>query len=83
MTCAPPGTPVNPPVLQSNAAGPISAAPQQLRQQHQPPQHQQRVTDEDFLRLGPVEMLKFVRKTESDMARLAAEQHRQIQALVS
>jgi hypothetical protein len=42
----------------------------------------QRISDEEFLRLGPVEMLKFVRKTESDIARLAAEQHRQIQSLV-
>lgn len=43
----------------------------------------QRISDDEFLRLGPVEMLKFVRKTESDIARLAAEQHRQIQGLVS
>jgi len=43
----------------------------------------QRISDEEFLRLGPVEMLKFVRKTESDIARLAAEQNRQIQNLVS
>ncbi|XP_015591649.1 coiled-coil domain-containing protein 85C [Cephus cinctus] len=43
----------------------------------------QRITDEEFLRLGPVEMLKFVRKTESDIARLAAEQNRQIQSLLS
>lgn len=43
----------------------------------------QRISDEEFVRLGPVEMLKFVRKTESDIARLAAEQNRQIQSLVS
>lgn len=43
----------------------------------------QRISDDEFLRLGPVEMLKFVRKTESDIARLAAEQNRQIQSLVS
>lgn len=43
----------------------------------------QRISDDEFLRLGPVEMLKFVRKTESDIARLAAEQNRQIQNLVS
>lgn len=43
----------------------------------------QKISDDEFLRLGPVEMLKFVRKTESDIARLAAEQHRQIQNLVS
>ncbi|XP_012283776.1 coiled-coil domain-containing protein 85C [Orussus abietinus] len=42
-----------------------------------------RITDEEFLRLGPVEMLKFVRKTESDFARVAAEQNRQIQSLLS
>ncbi|XP_076673435.1 coiled-coil domain-containing protein 85 [Andrena cerasifolii] len=43
----------------------------------------QRITDDEFLRLGPVEMLKFVRKTESDIARLAAEQNRQIQSLLN
>lgn len=43
----------------------------------------QRISDDEFLRLGPAEMLKFVRKTESDIARLAAEQNRQIQSLVS
>ncbi|XP_020281484.1 coiled-coil domain-containing protein 85C [Pseudomyrmex gracilis] len=43
----------------------------------------QRISDDEFLRLGPVEMLKFVRKTESDIARLAAEQHRQIQTLLN
>ncbi|XP_014234160.1 coiled-coil domain-containing protein 85C [Trichogramma pretiosum] len=43
----------------------------------------QRISDEEFLRLGPIDMLKFVRKTESDMVRLAAEQHRQIQSLVN
>ncbi|RLU25014.1 hypothetical protein DMN91_003106 [Ooceraea biroi] len=43
----------------------------------------QRISDEEFLRLGPVEMLKFVRKTESDIARLAAEQNRQIQSLLN
>ena len=43
----------------------------------------QRITDDELLRLGPVEMLKFVRKTESDIARVAAEQNRQIQSLVS
>lgn len=41
-----------------------------------------RITDEDFLRLGPVEMLKFVRKTETDISRVANEQNRQIQTLV-
>lgn len=45
--------------------------------------NKQRLSDEEFLRLGPVEMLKFVRKTETDIARLAAEQNRQIQSLVS
>ncbi|XP_017891676.1 coiled-coil domain-containing protein 85C [Ceratina calcarata] len=49
----------------------------------QTPPLRQRITDEEFLRLGPVEMLKFVRKTESDIARLAAEQNRQIQNLLS
>lgn len=49
----------------------------------QPVPSRQRLTDEEFLRLGPVEMLKFVRKTESDIARLAAEQNRQIQSLLS
>lgn len=49
----------------------------------QTPPLRQRITDDEFLRLGPVEMLKFVRKTESDIARLAAEQNRQIQSLVS
>ncbi|KAG5336833.1 CC85C protein, partial [Acromyrmex heyeri] len=43
----------------------------------------QRISDDEFLRLGPVEMLKFVRKTESDIARLAAEQNRQIQNLLN
>ncbi|KAL0119450.1 hypothetical protein PUN28_007737 [Cardiocondyla obscurior] len=43
----------------------------------------QRISDEEFLRLGPVEMLKFVRKTESDIARLVTEQNRQIQNLVN
>ncbi|XP_046472697.1 coiled-coil domain-containing protein 85C [Neodiprion pinetum] len=43
----------------------------------------QRITDEDFLRLGPVEMLKFVRKTESDISRVATEQNRQIQSLLN
>ncbi|KAK0179234.1 hypothetical protein PV327_008043 [Microctonus hyperodae] len=43
----------------------------------------QRITDEEFLRLGPVEMLKFVRKTENDIARLVAEQNRQIQSLLN
>ncbi|KAM0735707.1 Coiled-coil domain-containing protein 85C [Formica fusca] len=43
----------------------------------------QRISDDEFLRLGPVEMLKFVRKTESDIARLAAEQNRQIQSLLN
>ncbi|XP_011300441.1 coiled-coil domain-containing protein 85C [Fopius arisanus] len=42
-----------------------------------------RISDDEFLRLGPVEMLKFVRKTESDIARIAAEQNRQIQNLLS
>lgn len=46
------------------------------------PQPRQRISDDEFLRLGPVDMLKFVRKTETDIARLAAEQHRQIQTLV-
>ncbi|KAF7418094.1 hypothetical protein HZH68_000747 [Vespula germanica] len=50
---------------------------------NQPVPSRQRITDEEFLRLGPVEMLKFVRKTESDIARLAAEQNRQIQSLLS
>ncbi|KAK2579130.1 hypothetical protein KPH14_001300 [Odynerus spinipes] len=50
---------------------------------NQAPPSRQRITDEEFLRLGPVEMLKFVRKTESDIARLAAEQNRQIQSLLS
>ncbi|XP_076239930.1 coiled-coil domain-containing protein 85 [Calliopsis andreniformis] len=49
----------------------------------QTPPIRQRITDDEFLRLGPVEMLKFVRKTESDIARLAAEQNRQIQSLLS
>ncbi|XP_020723407.1 coiled-coil domain-containing protein 85C isoform X2 [Bombus vosnesenskii] len=49
----------------------------------QTPPLRQRITDDEFLRLGPVEMLKFVRKTESDIARLAAEQNRQIQSLLS
>lgn len=49
----------------------------------QTPPLRQRITDDEFLRLGPVEMLKFVRKTENDIARLAAEQNRQIQNLVS
>lgn len=49
----------------------------------QTPPIRQRITDDEFLRLGPVEMLKFVRKTETDIARLAAEQNRQIQSLVS
>ncbi|KAG7213421.1 hypothetical protein KM043_002706 [Ampulex compressa] len=44
--------------------------------------NRQRITDDEFLRLGPVEMLKFVRKTESDIARLVAEQNRQIQSLL-
>ncbi|XP_015117257.1 coiled-coil domain-containing protein 85C [Diachasma alloeum] len=48
----------------------------------QPPTRN-RISDDEFLRLGPVEMLKFVRKTESDIARLAAEQNRQIQNLLS
>ncbi|KZC14092.1 PREDICTED: coiled-coil domain-containing protein 85C [Dufourea novaeangliae] len=48
----------------------------------QTPPIRQRITDDEFLRLGPVEMLKFVRKTESDIARLAAEQNRQIQSLL-
>lgn len=34
----------------------------------------QRPNDEELLRLGPVEMLKFVRKSESDAARAAVEQ---------
>lgn len=34
----------------------------------------QRPNDEELLRLGPVEMLKFVRKSESEAARAAAEQ---------
>ena len=42
----------------------------------------QKISDEEFLRLGPLEMLKFVRKTEGDIARVAAEQNRQIQNLV-
>lgn len=42
-----------------------------------------RITDDEFLRLGSVEMLKFVRKTENDLARFAHEHHRQIQTLVS
>ena len=46
------------------------------------PTTRQRISDEDFLRLGPLEMLKFVRKTEGDIARVAAEQNRQIQTLV-
>lgn len=46
------------------------------------PASRQRISDEDFLRLGPLEMLKFVRKTEGDIARVAAEQNRQIQTLV-
>ncbi|XP_003708408.2 coiled-coil domain-containing protein 85 [Megachile rotundata] len=49
----------------------------------QTPPIRQRISDDEFLRLGPVEMLKFVRKTESDIARLAAEQNRQIQSLLS
>ncbi|XP_031829355.1 coiled-coil domain-containing protein 85 isoform X2 [Nomia melanderi] len=49
----------------------------------QTPPIRQRITDDEFLRLGPVEMLKFVRKTETDIARLAAEQNRQIQSLLS
>lgn len=44
--------------------------------------NRQRISDDEFLRLGPLEMLKFVRKTEGDIARMVAEQHRQIQALV-
>ncbi|XP_012252624.2 coiled-coil domain-containing protein 85C [Athalia rosae] len=43
----------------------------------------QRISDEDFLRLGPVEMLKFVRKTETDISRVATEQNRQIQGLLN
>ncbi|XP_057327097.1 coiled-coil domain-containing protein 85C [Microplitis mediator] len=42
----------------------------------------QRITDEEFMRLSPVEMLKFVRKTESDLARIVTEQNRQIQNLL-
>lgn len=42
----------------------------------------QRISDEEFMRLSPVEMLKFVRKTESDLARIVTEQNRQIQNLV-
>lgn len=34
----------------------------------------QRPNDEELLRLGPVEMLKFVRKSENEAARAAAEQ---------
>ncbi|XP_006611745.1 coiled-coil domain-containing protein 85C isoform X2 [Apis dorsata] len=49
----------------------------------QTPPLRQRITDDEFLRLGPVEMLKFVRKTENDIARLAAEQNRQIQNLLN
>lgn len=45
-------------------------------------QQRQRINDEEFLRLGPVEMLKFVRKTEGDLARISVEQNRQIQHLV-
>ncbi|XP_033230448.1 coiled-coil domain-containing protein 85C [Belonocnema kinseyi] len=47
------------------------------------PASRQRISDEDFLRLGPLEMLKFVRKTEGDIARVAAEQNRQIQTLLA
>lgn len=54
---------------------PASVAPTQVT-------NRSRISDDEFLRLGPVEMLKFVRKTESDIARLAAEQNRQIQTLV-
>ncbi|XP_066596848.1 coiled-coil domain-containing protein 85C [Prorops nasuta] len=43
----------------------------------------QRISDDEFLRLGPVDMLKFVRKTESDIARIATEQNRQIQTLLN
>ncbi|CAG5108468.1 Similar to ccdc85c: Coiled-coil domain-containing protein 85C (Xenopus tropicalis) [Cotesia congregata] len=42
----------------------------------------QRISDEEFMRLSPVEMLKFVRKTESDLARIVTEQNRQIQNLL-
>ncbi|XP_051170025.1 coiled-coil domain-containing protein 85C [Leptopilina boulardi] len=47
------------------------------------PPSRQRISDEEFLRLGPLEMLKFVRKTEGDIARVAAEQNRQIQTLLA
>lgn len=59
--------------LPPNSQYPISSNQTNLKQ---------RITDEEFLRLGPVEMLKFVRKTESDIARLVTEQNRQIQSLV-
>ncbi|XP_001605643.1 coiled-coil domain-containing protein 85C [Nasonia vitripennis] len=63
------------PTVAANAAA--------LNGQTTAPAPRQRISDEEFLRLGPVEMLKFVRKTESDIARLAAEQHRQIQSLIN
>ncbi|KAJ8668883.1 hypothetical protein QAD02_000142 [Eretmocerus hayati] len=65
--------------LQQPLPNGISGPPQTQQQQS----GRQRISDDEFLRLGPVEMLKFVRKTESEMARLAAEQHRQIQTLVA
>ncbi|XP_043462494.1 coiled-coil domain-containing protein 85C [Leptopilina heterotoma] len=48
-----------------------------------PPTTRQRISDEEFLRLGPLEMLKFVRKSEGDITRVAAEQNRQIQTLLA
>lgn len=54
--------------------------PPQLGIPHHHPEehrlHHRRITDEELLRLPPIEMLKFVRKTE-DGARIASERHMQ------
>ncbi|XP_067010226.1 coiled-coil domain-containing protein 85C-A [Anabrus simplex] len=61
----PPQYPAPPAVIQLPAA---------QRRPNPPVGLPQRLSDEELMRLGPVEMLKFVRKAESDAARVASEQ---------
>lgn len=46
-------------------------------------QNKVRISDEDFLRLGPVEMLKFVKKTEADSSKYASEQNKHMHTLIA
>jgi len=82
----PPPPPPPPPVPNGDCIKPVYPGPPQYPAPPpviQPPVQRrpnptvglpQRLSDEELLRLGSVEMLKFVRKAESDAARVASEQ---------